>query len=61
MATAPDDAGDELIDQFLTQRGHGVEGDGWNQSYNKRQCPDCGGINESDATQCSVCGWTPEW
>jgi rubredoxin len=59
MATAPDDAGDDLIDQFFTQRGHAKEGQRWEQSYNKRQCPDCGGINEADAAQCAVCGWTP--
>ena len=58
MATAPND-GDELLDQFLTQRGHDVETVAWEQEYNKKQCPECGGLHESGATQCSVCGWTP--
>lgn len=58
MATAPNDD-DELLDQFLTQRGHDVETVEWDREYNKKQCPECGGLHESDATQCSVCGWNP--
>ena len=59
MATAPEDAGDDCFDQFLAQRGHEVERKRWERNYNKKQCPECGGLHESDATQCSVCGWTP--
>ncbi len=57
MATAP--STDEVIDEFLAQRGHETEAVGWNENYNKKQCPDCGGLHESKATKCSVCGWTP--
>jgi hypothetical protein len=57
MASAPGD--DELFDAFLTQRGHDVEPTGWDESYNKLQCPDCGGLHAPGATECTVCGWTP--
>lgn len=57
MASAPDDAGDELLDQFLTQRGHDVAQ--WEEDYNKKQCPECGGIHDTDAMACDVCGWRP--
>ena len=50
---------DELLDEFLSERGHEVRDAGWDESYNKKQCPDCGGLHHLDATQCSVCGWTP--
>jgi hypothetical protein len=61
MASAPSDADDELFDQFLADRGHETEGDvaRWEQSYNKKQCPDCGGLHGDDAAECDVCGWTP--
>ena len=57
MASAP--STDEMIDDFLSQRGHATESVGWEESYNKKQCPDCGGLHEGAATECSVCGWTP--
>lgn len=57
MSTAPEDAGDDILDQFLTRRGHDVET--WKDAYNKKQCPECGGIHNVDATSCSVCGWQP--
>lgn len=50
---------DELFDQFLADRGHETETEDWEQSYNKRQCPDCGGLHAQTATECSVCGWHP--
>jgi hypothetical protein len=56
MASAPND---ELYDDFLEQRGHDVERAGWEQNYNKKQCPDCGGLHDDGARECSVCGWTP--
>ncbi|MFB6126657.1 MAG: HVO_0416 family zinc finger protein [Halolamina sp.] len=58
MASAPR-TDDDLFDDFLADRGHEVEGPGWEESYNKKQCPDCGGLHEEDATECSVCGWRP--
>ena len=58
MATAPNDA-DAEVDEFLAQRGHETGSPGWGESYNKKQCPDCGGLHESDASTCTVCGWTP--
>ncbi|MFB6142265.1 MAG: HVO_0416 family zinc finger protein [Halorientalis sp.] len=57
MATA-DEANDGVLDQFLAGRGHeNVET--WDRSYNKLQCPDCGGLHEESATACTVCGWSP--
>jgi transposase len=56
MASAPSND-DEMLDEFLAQRGHDVES--WDHSYNKKQCPDCGGLHASDVTECSVCGWSP--
>ncbi|WP_226011720.1 HVO_0416 family zinc finger protein [Halomicrobium salinisoli] len=57
MASAP--STDDMIDEFLSQRGHNVESPGWEESYNKKQCPDCGGLHDEGATECSVCGWMP--
>lgn len=53
MASAPNE---DLFDQFLAQRGHDVP-ESWDRSYNKKQCPECGGIHELGATVCGVCGW----
>ncbi len=57
MASAP--STDDLLDEFLSQRGHDVETGEWDQNYNKKQCPDCGGLHPVEARECSVCGWTP--
>ena len=57
MASAP--RGDDMFDEFLSQRGHDTGEAGWEESYNKKQCPDCGGLHDSNATNCSVCGWSP--
>lgn len=58
MASAPS-TDDELFDQFLTDRGHETEVSRWERSYNKKQCPDCGGIHDESAIDCTVCGWAP--
>jgi len=57
MSQAP--AEDDLFDEFLTQRGHETSEAGWEESYNKKQCPDCGGLHDRGASECTVCGWTP--
>ncbi len=57
MATAP--SSDDVFDEFLAQRGHETGQAGWERSYNKKQCPDCGGIHDTGAAECSVCGWSP--
>ena len=56
MASAPND---DIYDDFLERRGHDVEQVGWEKNYNKKQCPDCGGLHDDGASECSVCGWTP--
>jgi len=56
MASAP--SNDDLFDEFLARNGHETDRE-WDRSYNKKQCPDCGGLHAADATECSVCGWTP--
>jgi ribosomal protein L37E len=48
-----------MFDQFLSERGHETESVGWDESYNKLQCPECGGLHDTSATECSVCGWVP--
>ena len=58
MASAPSDD-DDLFDQFLSDHGHETEQVGWDRSYNKKKCPECGGLHDDDATNCSVCGWAP--
>jgi rubredoxin len=50
---------DELFDEFLEDRGHETEPASWEESYNKKQCPDCGGLHDRGAMECSVCGWRP--
>jgi hypothetical protein len=57
MASAP--SGDDMFDEFLSQRGHETDSVGWERNYNKKQCPDCGGLHEGTATECGVCGWSP--
>ena len=57
MATAP--TGDDIFDEFLSERGHETESVGWQDDYNKKQCPECGGLHEVDARTCEVCGWGP--
>jgi len=56
MATAND-----IFDEFLADRGHESETEtaAWEEDYNKKRCPDCGGLHEMDASECTVCGWTP--
>jgi len=58
MASAP--SSDDIFDEFLSRRGHDVDDAGWEESYNKKQCPECGGLHDSTAVECSVCGWTPQ-
>lgn len=58
MASAPR-TDDELFDQFLETNGHEMSAPRWERSYNKKQCPECGGIHDEAATRCTVCGWTP--
>ncbi|GGN06191.1 HVO_0416 family zinc finger protein [Halarchaeum nitratireducens] len=48
---------ESVLDEFLEHTGHDVEA--WDRSYNKKQCPDCGGLHETAARECSVCGWSP--
>lgn len=55
MATADD----EIFDEFLSERGHETESASWEQDYNKKRCPDCSGLHDLGATECSVCGWSP--
>lgn len=57
-STDSSDDTSDVVDDFLTARGLN-EGEDWDKSYNKKQCPDCGGIHDSDATKCNVCGWLP--
>ncbi|MFB6118165.1 HVO_0416 family zinc finger protein [Halosegnis sp.] len=55
MATAND-----IFDEFLNDNGHDVEQQTWEEDYNKKRCPECGGLHEMSAVECSVCGWVPE-
>ncbi|GAA0295638.1 HVO_0416 family zinc finger protein [Halarchaeum salinum] len=55
MSTARDT--DAVLDEYLEHNDHDVEG--WDRSYNKKQCPDCGGLHETAARECTVCGWSP--
>lgn len=57
MATTQN--GDDMFDEFLKRRGHETEPADWDDEYNKKQCPECGGLHDSGATECTVCGWTP--
>ncbi|MFB6077047.1 MAG: HVO_0416 family zinc finger protein [Halodesulfurarchaeum sp.] len=56
MATAetPDDG---VLDRFLEDKGHHTPS--WDRSYNKLQCPECGGLHDPSAVSCEVCGWSP--
>ncbi len=57
MASAPRE--DDVFDEFLAQRGHEVELPRWDESYNKKQCPECCALHDRSATECSVCSWSP--
>lgn len=50
--------GDDIFDRFLKDRGHKEQT--WVQEYNKKQCPECGGIHDETAEKCTVCGWNPK-
>jgi acetone carboxylase gamma subunit len=56
MATANEN---DIFDEFLHERGHDHEEASWEEDYNKKRCPDCGGLHDLDAAACSVCGWRP--
>jgi len=56
MVSAP---ADELFDEFLSDRGHETDEREWEESYNKKQCPDCGALHDTARSECSVCGWSP--
>ncbi|MCL9815642.1 HVO_0416 family zinc finger protein [Natronocalculus amylovorans] len=58
MASAPH-SDDALFDDFLETNGHQMTTTRWEYSYNKKQCPECGGIHSEDARTCTVCGWKP--
>lgn len=49
---------DSFLDEFLTD-SRGGDRPTWERDHNKKQCPDCGGIHELDAVECTVCGWSP--
>jgi hypothetical protein len=53
MASAQDE---DVFDRFLERRGHETT-QSWDRSYNKKQCPDCGGLHDLSASRCTVCGW----
>ncbi len=55
MATADDD----IFDEFLSERGHDTTPASWQRDHNKKRCPDCSGLHDLAATECSVCGWSP--
>jgi acetone carboxylase gamma subunit len=57
MATADEN----VFDEFLADRGYETESasDSWERDYNKKRCPECAGIHDLEASDCSVCGWTP--
>ena len=57
MATAPNPT-DEIVDEFLAARGH-ESSQKWEQNANKKQCPECHGLHDMGAMQCSVCDWQP--
>ena len=57
MASAPDSGGDDLFDNFLARRGHDTEAVTWERDYNKKRCPECGGLHELTAAHCTVCHW----
>lgn len=53
-------ANEDLFDDFLVHRGHETERPSWDRDHNKKQCPDCGGLHDLSATECAVCGWSPQ-
>lgn len=59
MASAPTDDDDSVFDEFLSQRGHETDRVDWEREYNKKQCPECSGLHDLSADECSVCGWSP--
>lgn len=46
----------DLFDRYLASRGHDLH-QSWDRSFNKKQCPECGGLHDLEAVECSVCGW----
>ncbi|MFA9515881.1 HVO_0416 family zinc finger protein [Halopenitus sp. H-Gu1] len=58
MSSAPS-TNDGVFDEFLEDRGHETEIVRWERSYNKKKCPECGGLHDESASECGVCGWSP--
>ena len=59
MASAPTaDEGADIFDRFLADRGH-KPAEEWERDYQKKQCPDCGGLHDLAAASCASCGWAP--
>ncbi|GAA0723388.1 hypothetical protein GCM10009060_17740 [Halorubrum trapanicum] len=59
MSSSAPSSDDDVFDEFLSDHGHETEIVGWERSYNKLQCPDCGALHEEGTARCSVCDWRP--
>lgn len=57
MSSAP--SSEDLFDEFLEDNGHETEIERWERSFNKKQCPECGGLHDESASKCNICGWHP--
>ena len=56
MASAPRKT-DGTLDEFMQSNGHDMRA--WEADGAKKRCPDCGGVQDPDAADCTVCGWSP--
>jgi ribosomal protein S27AE len=51
---------DIVEDVNRSEQAESTEQSEWDVRFQKKQCPNCSALHEQSASDCGVCGWTPE-
>lgn len=46
---------ENIFDNFLNKNENEKS---WIKNYNKKQCPECFALHDTEEEKCSVCGWS---
>lgn len=49
----------DIFDEFLQKRNP-ESSKSWISDYNKKKCPECFALHDTEATKCTVCDWSNE-